>query len=131
MLYRLCGNGPNAVLKPTEVVDVSNFIEHDARLGRLGVLWTAILFAGLLMASLWDGDGNPNTENLPQATVMFAPRSVRPADEQTAGDESDDPSDQHPRRVRRPRHRRFGFRKLHWRCVAVPSRVPPEGVCHG
>jgi hypothetical protein len=110
---------------------VSNFIEHDARLGRLGVLWTAIFFAGLLMASVWDGDGNPNTENLPQATVTLAPRSVRTADEKTAGDEGNDPSDQNPRRVHRPRHRRFGLRELRRRCVAVPSRGPPEGVCHG
>ena len=40
-------------------------------LGQLGVLWTAFLLAGMLLASVWDGDGNPNTENLPQATVML------------------------------------------------------------
>jgi hypothetical protein len=105
---------------------VSNFIEHDARLGRLGVLLTAILLAGLLMASVWDGDGNPNTENLPQAIVTVAPR-VRTPDEQTVGD--DDVSSVGLGRPVRPsqHHRRFLIREFLWRFVAVPCRGPPEG----
>jgi hypothetical protein len=99
--------------------------------GWFGVLSTAILLAGLFLASAWDGDGNPTTDNLPQATVTLAPRSVHTADEQTPGDEGDDFSDQRPRKARRLRHRRLALRELSWRRVAVPSRGPPEGGSDG
>jgi len=118
------------------MVEVANFIEHRGSPGRLavrlGVLWRAILLAGLLLASAWDADGNPNTDNLPQATVMLAPRSVRTADEQTDGDDSDDSPGELARSARRPKHHhRFALRELSWHRIAVPSRGPPDGGCDG
>ncbi len=91
------------------------------------VLSTAVLLAGLFLASAWDGDGNPATDNLPQATVTLASRTVRTADEKTEGDGGDIPPQQHRRTAHRPRLFRFALRELSWRRAAVPSRGPPEG----
>jgi hypothetical protein len=98
--------------------------KRTSAMGWLCVLSTAFLLAGLLLASVWDGDGNPNTENLPQFTVTLAPRTARTADEQTDGDKDNDFFGQLLRPTRRRRHLLLPH-ELSWRRIAVPSRGPP------
>lgn len=104
---------------------MASFTERQRPTGRLEVWWTAFLLAGLLLASVWDGDGDP--DNIPQAIVMLTPRSARTPEEQTTGDEDGDSSDRPASPRPRPRHHRFSLRELFCRHVAVPSRGPPEG----
>lgn len=110
---------------------MANYTERKGTLSRLGVWWTAFLLIGLLQACVWDGDGNPDTDNIPPTTVTLAPRGVRTAEEQITGGEDEDSSDELPKPTLRPRHHRFPLRELFWRRVAVPSRGPPEGGCDG
>ena len=108
------------------------FTRHKGALRRRGLLWTAFLLVGLISATVWDADGNPNTENLSQATVTLAPRTVQFADEQTEGDDEDESSVGLGPRLHQPRLRlRLFLGKRCWRRLAPPSRGPPGERCDG
>src|SRR5579864_9479863 len=100
--------------------------EHEGALGRLGVLWTALLVVGLILATVVDGDGNPKTENLPLAALTLAPRTVRSADDHTTDDDEHECSIALGSRLLQPRLKHPFFRReLRWRRLAIPSRGPP------
>jgi hypothetical protein len=50
-------------------------------LGPTVITWSMIVVSCILSLSLvWDADGNPNTDNLPQAVVSAEARSAAEAD---------------------------------------------------
>lgn len=86
--------------------------------------WTLVLLGGLLVASVWDADGNPRTDNLPAVTLTTETPSCD--HEHVAASSS------HPATERAvPRRRRILSAALsrltrpqRWRPLAVPARGP-------
>jgi hypothetical protein len=93
-------------------------------LGRMLITWSMIVISsGLLVSLVWDADGNPNTDNLPQAVVCIEARTAAEAKAHIEDGEDD-----------LPRERVWGFRWLRrravvvgewcWRPIGVPLRGP-------
>jgi hypothetical protein len=85
--------------------------------------WLMIFFsAGLLVSFVWDADGNPNTDNLPQMVLRV--KAGTEADAEARVENIDDDS---------PRVRDKRFRWLRWQVVVArewrwrPLAVPPRG----
>ena len=88
------------------------------------ITWSMIVVSSCLSLSLvWDADGNPNTDNLPQAVVCVEARTAAEADAHIEDGED-----------ALPRERDWGFRWLcrravvvrewRWRPIGVPLRGP-------
>ena len=88
-------------------------------LGTTITAWSMIAVCSILSLSLvWDADGNPNTDNLPQAVACVETRTAAEADAHV--EDGDDAV---------PRERDWGFRWLRRRAVVVREwRWRPFGV---
>jgi hypothetical protein len=88
-------------------------------LGTMLITWSMIVISsGLLVSLVWDSDGNPNTDNLPQAVVCTEARTAAEAEAQIEDGEDD-----------LPRAQSLGFRWLLRRCIVVREwRWRPFGV---
>src|SRR5579863_4382142 len=73
------------------------------------IAWSMVVASSILALSMvWDADGNPNTDNLPQAVACVEARVVAEADSRIADGESDLPGE-----------RAWGFRWLRRRAIVV------------
>jgi hypothetical protein len=93
-------------------------------LGTMLITWSMIVVSSILSLSLvWDADGNPNTDNLPQAVVCVEARTAAEADALVEDGED-----------ALPRERDWGFgwlrrravvvREWRWRPFGAPLRGP-------
>ena len=90
----------------------------------LGVLPLTFVLMGLLVATVWDADGDPATDNLPPATLTVAPCSVGTVDEEFIGASDTVDRPRHRRPFRPVRRRHHVVREWCWRLVAIPSQGP-------
>ena len=100
-----------------------NDCQHKG-VGGILIGWTmVILCAGLLVSTVWDADGNPNTDNLPQIVL---PTEVGTASDADARIEDSDKSSSHhrPRFFSWLRQHTDVVREWRWWSLAVPRRGP-------
>jgi len=87
------------------------------------MLTLMFLLAGLLLATAWDADGNPNTDNLPQMVLTIEASTVVEGEAHV-----EDGSERNLPRRSRPfswLHRQpIMGREWRWRPLAVPRRGP-------
>ena len=91
---------------------------------RLGALSLVLVLTTLMLATVWDADGDPTTDNLPAATLTISPRCVCSVDAESVGTAEDAYDTRPSRRWRRGRKRQHFLKDWIWRFVAVPSRGP-------
>jgi len=92
---------------------------------RYGAMVIVVCLSALLMATLWDADGDPTTDNLPQITLTVDPPEVEVRDDQTSDVEDESSTGLSPLWGRRPRlieRVRAAFSLL-WRPL-LPLRGP-------
>jgi hypothetical protein len=93
-------------------------------LGATIVAFSTIVIASILSLSLvWDADGNPNTDNLPQAVVCVEARTVAEADVHVEDRDDPLPCGRH-RGIRWLLRRPLVVREWRWRPFGVPQRGP-------
>ena len=106
------------------MVAMAGTSKHNQRRSWLRACTLVFFLAGLVLATAWDADGDPSTDNLPPATLAIAPRTVSSVDEESNEDHSDSADARSHQHRSRARRRKTFLREWHWRFVAVPSRGP-------
>ena len=93
-------------------------------LGTTFIAWSMIVVSSILSLSLvWDADGNPNTDNLPQAVVCVEALTEAEAEAHVEGGEDALPRERHWG-IRWRRRRVVVLREWRWRPLGVPLRGP-------
>jgi hypothetical protein len=87
----------------------------------MSVLTLMFFLAGLLLATAWDADGNPNTDNLPQMVLTIDASAVVDADVHVE-ENREEALRQRTRHFRWLRRQPIIGRDRHWRPLAVPRR---------
>jgi hypothetical protein len=95
--------------------------KHSARPPRTWMV--LLLLGGLLLATSWDADGNPNTDNLPQIALQTGIQ-VEADVEVRVEDSSGETSDTLTFFARVIAQRLRILREWIWRPVALPARGP-------
>jgi len=82
-----------------------------------------VFVGGLLLAVAWDADGNPNTDNLPQACLTTVATDTVKADVDPQMNQSSTPH-VHRACLHPASTRTRAIRELLWGKVAAPARGP-------
>ena len=89
----------------------------------MSVLTLMFLLAGLLLATAWDADGNPDTDNLPQMVLTIESGTVVDADARIEDSGESSPHER-SRFFHWLRRQTIVVPEWRWRPLAVPRRGP-------